>query len=69
MTSFAAITAENSQRVIMNDNLGRVPPEEWICADGHDAAWYCICCYGKKYDIDPRDVGYARLPLKQKETQ
>ena len=62
--SFAAVTPENSQRVTMNDNLGRVPPEEWICADGPKATWYCVICYAKKHNIDPRDVGYSSRPLK-----
>ena len=68
MTSFAVVTTENSQRVTMNDNLGRVPPEEWILASGSKATWWAIKSYAKKYNIDPRDVGYACRPLKQKET-
>lgn len=68
MTSFAAITPENSQCVVMNDNAGRVPAEEWICANGAKATWFCIVSYAKKHNINPRDVGYACRPLKQKET-
>lgn len=63
--SFAAITPANSQRIVMNDNLGRVPPEEWICASGPKATWFCVVSYAKKHNIDVRDVGYACRPLKE----
>ena len=67
--SFAAVTPENSQRVALNDNRGRAPTEEWICAKGPKATWYCIRSYADKYNINPSDVGWASRPLKtEKET-
>jgi hypothetical protein len=65
--SFAAVTPENSQRVLMNDNHGVAPPEEWICAKGSMAAWWCIKSYAKKHGIDRQRVGYACRPLMKKE--
>lgn len=64
--SFAVVTGENAQCVVMNDNRGRVSPEEWIVAKGSIAVWWAIKAYARKYNLDPRDVGYACRPLKQR---
>jgi hypothetical protein len=63
--SFAVVSVENSQRVILNDNHGVAPPEEWICASGPKATWFCIQGYAKKYGIKPSQVGWACRPLKE----
>jgi len=56
---FEVLTAENSQRITLNDNAGRAPTETWVTARGVKAIAWAVKAYAKRYRINPARVGYA----------
>lgn len=56
---FEELTPLNSQMVTLNDNAGRVPPEEWLVSTGVRAIGWAVYSFARKHQIAMRDVGYS----------
>jgi hypothetical protein len=56
---FEELTPLNSQMVTLNDNVGRVPPEEWLVSTGVRAIGWAVFAFARKHQIRACDVGYS----------